>query len=62
MADSDKADSDKNVYSGLGNAQENCKGAISDNVVGTVILSAAKNLVEAQGLASRPGDSSLRSE
>ena len=32
--------------------------AISGNIVRTVILSAAKNLVGAEGLASGPGDSS----
>ncbi len=42
--------------------QEGCKVAISGNIVRTVILSAAKNLVGAEGLASGPGDSSLRSE
>jgi hypothetical protein len=40
----------------------NRKVPISDDGTETVILSAAKNLVGAQGLAARPGDSSLRSE
>ena len=34
--------------------QEDCKVAITDNTVGTVILSAAKNLVGAHRLATRP--------